>query len=252
MRIFVILLLGLYSGPCLAVSVVGSAFGIPITDADVSERRGIMPDLRGDEIAKAAIMDDYIKLEYARQLNIEPSEKDAAAVIKEHKNSRQMVLAVRAAMAWQAVIARSIIPAISVSDEEIRSEAAGLEKDKDPPVEITFIKLFGISEYARGKLAKPADCKEASGMARGIGAEPLEITALESELAPDIRARLAGLGNLAWSPAEDGSAFLICARKRAGKPGRTADEMKQGAIYKKAAFQADQLLKRLRRKAVIN
>ena len=56
---------------CDAVSVVANVVGNPITDADITDRTKIMPaSLNNRDKAREAIIDDYVKLEYARQFKM--------------------------------------------------------------------------------------------------------------------------------------------------------------------------------------
>jgi hypothetical protein len=62
---------------------------------------------------------------------------------------------------------------------------------------------------------------------------------------------LAGLADLTWSPLIDKKTVLICDKKKTDEWKNLDDVIRQNAIYKRALFQADQLLKQLRRKATI-
>ena len=84
-----------------------------------------------------------------------------------------------------------------------------------------------------------------------MGGYPQKITAMQYELAPEVRERIASLPLLTWSKNENNAMFLICSQKK-GKEYKNLDEIiKQNITYKKASFNADQQLKQLRRKAVI-
>jgi hypothetical protein len=237
----------------MAVRVVASVNGIPITDIDVTERAKIMPPaLNNRENAKNAIIDDYLKIEYAKQINIEPTDKEVADAISENKDNPQMRLAARAEISWQIMTMRTIVPSISVDDKEIARELADLELKSGLPFEISFIRLVGIPAESYKNLKKPESCRDAEDMARKLGGEPQKITAMEYDLSEEIRARIVGLELLEWSPLKDRQTILVCAKKKTGEWKNLDEVIKQNAVYKRAMFGADQLLKQLRRKAVLN
>jgi hypothetical protein len=236
-----------------AVRIVANVNGEPVTDADVTERTKIMPaSLNNREMAKEAIIEDYIKLDYAGQLKIEPTEKEVADSIKEHKDNPQMKLFARATLAWQMVIVRTIAPSVSVGENDIAEELNALERERGLPYEMTFVRLVGIPRNVYDRLKKPDSCADAEAMARNLGGDPQKITALEYELAPELREQFVGLADLVWSPLSDKKTVLICGRKKTDEWAKMDDYVRQNAIYKRALFRADQLLKQLRRKAVLN
>jgi hypothetical protein len=235
-----------------AVSVVAVVNGNPITDADITDRVKIMPaKLNNRDRAKEAIIDDYIKLEYARQFKIEPSEKDVAEAVKEHADNPQMRLSARAALAWQMMIMKTIVPMISVSDADIKNEMNDLERERGLPIEITFIRLTDVPEESYAALERPDDCGAAESMARKLGGDPQKITALEYELAPEVRGVLVGRPELEWSPLSGKNTYLICGKKKTDEWGRLDEIIRQNAVYKRALFQADQILKQQRRKTAV-
>jgi hypothetical protein len=236
-----------------AVRVVANVNGEPVTDADVTERTKIMPaSLNNREMAKEAIIEDYIKLEYAGQLKLEPTDKEVADSIREHKDNPQMKLFARATLSWQMVIARTIVPSVSVGENEIAEELKDLERERGLPYEMTFVRLVGMPRNVYDKLKKPDSCADAEAMARNLGGEPQKITALEYELASELREQLVGLADLTWSPLLDKKTVLICEKKKTAEWGKMDEIIRQNAVYKRALFRADQLLKQLRRKAVLN
>ena len=257
-RIFIYLLLflasfvlavGSYAG---SVSIVATVNGNPITDVDITYRTRIMPPaLNNRENAKNAIIEDFLKLEHARDMRIEPTEKEVEEITREHKNNPQAKLHASATLAWQMIIMRTIVPTIAVSEEDIRQEMVDLERDRGLPWNMTFIRLINIQKSSYEKLTKPESCRDAEAMARKLGGAPQKITALHYELAPEIRERFMGLGDLEWSALEDRQVFLICERTKTKEWGQLDDIIKQNAVYKRALFQADQLLKQLRRRATI-
>lgn len=241
-----------------AASVVVTVNGVPVTDVDITERVRIMPpDLNNRVQAKNAITDDILKLEYAKTMRIEPAEKDVNDAIKSrpeysgHADNPQMKMSVRAAIAWQIMVMRSIVPNITVGDDEITQAMNNVERERGLPQDMTFIRLLNIPNTEYAKLVSPKSCDGAEKMARDLGGEPQKIKALEYELAPDVREHFIGLPLLTWSPLKDGQTFLVCNKKKTKEWGKLDDIVKQNAIYDRAFFQADQVLKQLRRKATI-
>ena len=265
MKKFILLFVAyvLISLNAFASTVVATVGGKPITDTDITARTKLMArqgQTSTDNRRRALqnIIDDYVKLNYAAGFNVVPSDKD---VIREFDNmklgnldssERAMGLsATRANMAWQVVVGRTIIPTIDVSDQDIKNEKLSLEREHGLPIEMTIVRLIDIPEDVAKKLSKPTDCDNAIKIAEDFGGAPQKFTALEYELSSDIRARIAGLANLTWSPVKDNSVLLVCNRKKTAEYGKLDDIIKQNAIYKQAMFIADQQLKQLRRKAVV-
>jgi len=234
-----------------SVTVVAVVNGNPITDVDITERTKIMPaSLNNREVAKNAIIDDFIKIEYAKSMKIEPSDKEVAAEIKEHKDNPQTKLATRANLAWRSVI-RAMVPTISVTDSDTAAEMADLERERGLPLDMTFVRLIKIPKNIYAKLEKPTSCDDAENMAKKLGGAPQRVNALEYELAPEIREHFIGLADFTWSPLVDGQTFLICDKKKTDEWGQLDEIIRQNAVYKRALFQADQLLRQLRRRATI-
>ena len=246
-----------------AATVVGTVNGNPITDADITARTELMAkqgqtSATNRKQAFQNIIDDYVKLEHAAKFNVKPTDKDADKELKRMNfddlspTMRSMArLAVRADIAWQVIIARTIIPTIEVSKSDIATEKSEIAREHGLPVEITLIRLTDIPNDIAQKLVKPKNCEAAEKMVEDLGGYPQKITAMQYELAPEMRAKLAGLPLLTWSKVEDGSAVLICSEKK-GKEYKNLDTIiKQNAEFKKASVIADQQLKQLRRKAVI-
>jgi len=249
-------------------SVIATINGAPVTDADVTARTKLMA-MQGQSStdnrrrALANIIDDYVKLSYAESLKLMPSDSDVNNEIKAMKahgldtsnlsaTDMQMVkFAIKANIAWQIIIGRTIMPTISISDEEIKAEKMEMERERGLPIEITFIRLVGIPEDIAKKLTKPESCDGAESMARNLGGAPQKATVVEYELSADVRARLAGLSPMTWSKREDSTVFLICDKKKTKEYGNLDELIKQNAMYKRAMFVGDQQLKQLRRKAVV-
>ena len=159
--------------------------------------------------------------------------------------------AVRANIAWQIIIARTIVPTISISKEEIAAEIADLEREQGLPIEITLVRLVNVPDSAARNLATPKNCDDAVRIAENLGGVPQKLTAPQYELSKDIRTRIAGLPELKWSSRVDGSILLVCNKKKMKEYAQLDTMIEQNAIWKKAMFQGDQQLKQLRRKAVI-
>lgn len=249
--------------PSFAVSIVATIGEKPITDTDVTARTKLMlkqGDTSTDNRIKAFrnIVDDYVKLEYAKNFNASPSESDVKNEIKKMNlgdmSATEMAMAktaVAANIAWQMVIARTVVPTIDVSDEDIEQEKQDLERTRGLPLEMTLIRLVDIPSDLAIKLTNPKSCDDAINMAKKMGGAPQKFTALQFELSSDIRDRVVGLPKLTWSEPKDNSVLLVCDVKKTNDYGKLDDIIKQNAIYKKAMFTADQQLKQLRRKAVV-
>ena len=249
-------------------TVVATVNGVPITDADVTARTKLMT-AQGQNFtdnrkrALSNIIDDNVKLKYAENFKVVPSDDDVKKEIKtmsEHGlnmsalSATEMEMAkyaVRANIAWQIIIARTIVPTISVSKEEIATEIADLEREKGLPIEVTFIRLVNVPESSAKNLTAPKDCDDAMQIARSLGGAPQKLTAPQYELSEDIRIRIAGMPELKWSSRVDSSVLLICNKKKMKEYAKLDEIIEQNAIFKKAMFAGDQQLKQLRRKAVI-
>lgn len=246
-----------------AASVVGTVNGKAITDSDITARTELMA--RQGKTSKTNrkqafqnIIDDYIKLDYAANYNVKPTDKDADNELKQMKlgemneTMRSMArLAVRANIAWNVMMSRTIVPDIEINKSDIDEERNSLAREHGLPIEITMLRLIDIPDDIYNKLTKPKSCDSAEEMVENMGGYPQKITAMQYELAPEVRERIAGLPLLTWSKKENNTVFLICSEKK-GKEYKNLDEIvKQNAIYKKASAAAEQQLKQLRRKAVI-
>lgn len=244
-------------------SVVASVGGQAITDTDITARVQLMArqgntatDNR--RIALQNIIDDNIKLNYAKNFNAVPSDDDVKKELKRMNlgelsaSEREMAInAARAEIAWQIVVARTILPTISANEEDIAAERADLARQHGLPIEMTIIRLIDIPEAEAKKLTKPKSCDAAMEMASKLGGAPQKFTALQYELSADIRNRVATLPKLTWSPRVDDSVLLVCDTKKTKEYGDLDKIIKQNAMFKQAMFIADQQLKQLRRKAVI-
>ena len=259
------ILYSLYSFMAHGASTVATINGNPVTDIDITARTRLM-SLQGQSAtnnrvrALSNIIDDYVKVAHAENMRATPTDADVdreLAAFEAHvgaldASARTMArFALRAQISWQIVIGRTIIPTIKVSEEDIAAEKTEMERERGLPIEVTFIRLTDIPADAAAKLTTPRSCTEAEAIARNLGGAPLQITAVEYELAADVRARLVGLPLLTWSPRVDNSVILVCSKKKTTGYGNLDEIIKQNASYRRAMFMADQQLKQLRRKAVI-
>ena len=251
------------ASPGYAASVVATINGKPITDTDVTSRTTLMAkqgktSSDNRRVALNAIIDDAVKLAYAANFGVIPSDEDVDKELKKMKlgdltdAERDMAhSALKSEIAWQVLVARTIVPTIDVSDEEIKAEKNSLAAEHGLPIEMTIVRLIDIPDAEAKKLAKPKSCDDAIKMAENLGGAPQKLTAMQYELAQDIRERIVELPKLTWSTRQDGNVLLVCDTKKTKEYGDLDNIIKQNAIFKSAMFQADQQLKQLRRKAVI-
>lgn len=256
-------LLMLCAGTAHAASVVATVGGTPITDTDVTARVQLMArqgktSTDNRRVALQNIIDDNVKITYAKNFDAVPSDADVEKELKKMNlgelsaSERAMAKsALRAEIAWQVVVARTVLPTISVLDEDIAQERAELARAHGLPLEMTIVRLIDIPEAIAAKLTKPKSCDDAVAMAEKLGGAPQKFTALQYELSADIRERVAKLPKLTWSPRADNSVLLVCDSKKTKEYGDLDKIIKQNAMFKQAMTQADQHLKQLRRKAVI-
>lgn len=246
-----------------AASVIASVGGEPITDTDITARVKLMARQGNNPTdnrrqALQNIIDDKIKLNYAKNFNAVPSDDDVKKELKRMNLSdlsaseREMALnAARAEIAWQIVVARTVLPTISTNDEDIASERNSLAREHGLPIEMTIVRLIDIPDDVAKKLTKPKSCDAAMEMAEKLGGAPQKFTAMQYELSADIRERVVALPKLTWSSRQDNSVLLVCDTKKTKEYGDLDKIIKQNATFKQAMFVADQQLKQLRRKAVI-
>lgn len=262
-KIFLLFILCLAPYTLNAASVIATINGTPITDADIVARVKLM-NAQGhnytDNRKRALnnLIDDSVKLRYAENFKIAPTDIEVNKQLKQMNLSglsateREMAKsAIRADMAWQIIVARTIIPTISVSKDEIANETTEIERAKGLPLEVTFVRLLDIPESVVKSLTTPKDCEDAIRIAENLGGAPQKITAPQYELSEDIRARMSGLGLLKWSTRQDNSIILICNKKKMKDYAQLDEILERNAVWKKAMFQGDQQLKQLRRKAVV-
>ena len=209
-------------------------------------------------IALQNIIDDNVKLAYAKNFNAIPDDDTVEKELKKmnlgdlSETEKQMAKsAMRAEIAWQIIVARTILPTIEVTEADVAAERADIAREQGLPIEMTLIRLVDIPADVAAKLTKPKSCDEAMQMAQNLGGMPQKFTALQYELAEDIRERVATLPKLTWSPVIDRSVLLVCDTKKTSEYGKLDDMIEQNTLFKQAMFVADQQLKQLRRKAVV-
>lgn len=260
---FAIFMAAVMAMPANGASVVASVNGSPITDTDITARTKLMArqgktSTDNRRVALQNIIDDNIKLAYAANFNAVPEDDVVDAELKKMKlgdmsaSEREMARnAMRAEIAWQIIVARTVLPTVDVNAEDIKAEKNNLAREHGLPIEMTIVRLIDIPADVAAKLTKPKDCDGAIKMAEALGGAPQKFTALQYELSADIRERVATLPKLTWSSRKDGSVLLVCSTKKTSEYGDLDNIIKQNTQYKQAMFIADQQLKQLRRKAVI-
>ena len=251
--------------PAFGASVVATVNGTPITDTDITARTKLMArqgqsSTDNRRVALQSIIDDSVKLAYAQNFNAVPDDKTVDAELKKMNlgddlsaTEREMARnALRAEIAWQIIVARTIMPTVDTSAEDVANERANLAREHGLPIEMTIVRLTDVPSEIVAKLTKPKSCDDAVKMAESFGGAPQKFTALQYELATDLRERVANLPNMVWSKrADDGTVLLVCNTKKTDEYKNLDDVIKQNTMYKQAMFMADQQLKQLRRKAVV-
>ena len=249
--------------PVFGASVVATINGTPITDTDITVRTQLMArqgktSTDNRRVALQNIIDDNIKLGYAANFNALPDDKTIDEELKKMNlgdisaSEKEMARnALRADIAWQIIVARTVLPTVDVSDTDIANEKANLAREHGLPLEMTIIRLTDIPADIASKLSKPKSCDAAIKIAEDLGGVPQKFTAMQYELSADIRERVATLPILTWSTRQDNSILLVCNTKKTDEYKNLDDVIKQNTMYKQAMFLADQQLKQLRRKAVI-
>ena len=120
-----------FTGPALCATVVATVNGTPITDTDITVRTKLMArqgqvSTDNRRVALQNIIDDSVKLNYAANFGVKPTDEDAAAELKRMNltdlgaSEHAMALsAIKAGIAWQVIVARTIIPTIDVSRDDV-------------------------------------------------------------------------------------------------------------------------------------
>lgn len=246
-----------------AATVVATVNGVPITDTDITTRTKLMArqgKIATDNRRQALqnIIDDHVKLKYASNFGVSPTDQDAEKELKRLKMSglsnsekTMAISAIKSDIAWQVIVARTILPTINITDEQINAERVSLEQEHGLPLKLTIVRLTDIPTDLESKLSTPKNCNHAVEIAEKLGGVPQKFTAMEYELSADIRERVAILPILKWSKKIDDSVLLVCEKSKTQEYGNLDEIIKQNAIHKQAMFVAEQQLKQLRRKAVI-
>lgn len=249
--------------PAFGASVVASVNSTPITDTDITARTKLMArqgqtSTDNRRIALQNIIDDNVKITYAANFNALPDDKVVDQELKKMNlgdmsaSEREMARnAIKAEIAWQIVVARTILPTVDISDENVLSEKNDMARTHGLPVEMTIVRLTDIPDDVAKHLTKPKSCDDAIKIAENLGGVPQKFSALQYELSADIRERVVTLPLLTWSPIKDDSVLLVCSTKKTSEYKNLDEIIKQNAMYKQAMFLADQQLKQLRRRAVI-
>jgi hypothetical protein len=247
----------------LGASVVATVNGNPITDSDITARTELMAkqgnvSATNRRQAFQNIVDDYVKLNYANNFGVKPTDKDADVELKrmnltdmDDTMTAMARLAIRSDIAWGAVMSRTVVPTINVSQSDIQSERQDLIRERGLPIEETIVRLIDVPDDIAKKFTKPKNCDGAMKMAEDFGGAPQKFTAIQYELSTDIREQIANLPLLTWSRGANNTMILICSERKTDEYKNLDEIIKQNAIYRKASMVADQQLKQLRRKAVI-
>jgi len=247
----------------LGASVVATVNGNPITDSDITARTELMAkqgnvSATNRRQAFQNIVDDYVKLNYANNFGVKPTDKDADVELKrmnltdmDDTMTAMARLAIRSDIAWGAVMSRTVVPTINVSQSDIQSERQDLIRERGLPIEETIVRLIDVPDDIAKKFTKPKNCDGAMKMAEDFGGAPQKFTAIQYELSTDIREQIANLPLLTWSRGANNTMILICSERKTDEYKNLDEIIKQNAIYRKASAVADQQLKQLRRKAVI-
>ena len=254
--------------PAAAVSVVATVNGAPITSADITARVRLMAaqgHTGTDNRVRALsnIIDDHLRLSHAQSMHIMPTDEDINREIADLRRrgmdtsglgavgNEMMRSAARANIAWQMVLGRTVLPTITITDEDIENEMSELSRTRGLPINTTVIRLVEIPRSVADRLTTPTSCDDAMRMARNLGGSPLRLTVPEYELAPDVREKIWNLETLEWSPWANRSVLLVCERVRMATWGDLDDIIRQNTTWRRAMFIGDQNLRQLRRRAVI-
>ena len=253
----------LFTAPVFGATVVATVNGTPITDTDITMRTKLMAkqgktSTDNRRVALQSIIDDNVKLSYASNFNAIPDDKTIDEELKKMNlgdlsaSEREMARnALRAEISWQIIVARTVLPTVDATREDIAAEKTNLAREHGLPIEMTIIRLTDIPSEIAEKLTSPKTCDGAMKMAEAFGGVPQKFTAMQYELSPDIRERIATLPELTWSKRQDGTVLLVCSSRKTDEYKNLDEIIKQNTMYKQAMFMADQQLKQLRRRAVI-
>ena len=263
MKKYIIAMLCLFCMPVYATTVVATINGKTVTDDDITARVKLMArqgntSTDNRRVALRNMIDDVVKLKYAANFGVSPSDKDVDSELKHmglsglSENEKNVAKdAIKANIAWQIIVARTILPMVNITNSDIDAEKAEVSRAHGLPMEVTLVRLVDVPDDIYKQLSKPKSCDNAVEMAENLGGSPQKFTALHYELSPDIRNVIDKLPTLTWSKPVDSSVFLVCSTKKTKEYGQLDKMLKQNAEYKQAMSMADQQLKQLRRKAVV-
>ena len=156
MKKILILLSMVIAMPAHAASVVATINGKPITDTDVTSRTTLMAkqgktSSDNRRVALNAIIDDAVKLAHASNFGITPSDEEVDKELNKMKlgnltaSEKDMARsALKSEIAWQILVARTIVPNIEVTKEEIETEKISLATEHGLPIEMTIVRLVNI------------------------------------------------------------------------------------------------------------
>ena len=151
--------------PANATTVVATVNGKVITDADITARTKLMSyqgkiSTDNRRVALQNIIDDVVKLNYASNFGVNIPDKDVDAEIKRMNlpelstNEKNIARdAVRAGIAWQIVVAKTVLPMVDVTDADIAAERAELARDRGLPLNVTLVRLVDVPESVRANLS---------------------------------------------------------------------------------------------------
>ena len=263
MKKYIVALFALFCLPAYATTVVATVNGRTITDDDITARVKLMSyqgkvSTDNRRVALQNMIDDVVKMNYASNFGINPTDKDIDNELKHMglpaltENEKNIARdAVRANVAWQIVVARTVLPMVDINDTDIANEKAELARERGLPIEMTMVRLIDIPQSIYEKLTTPKNCDDAIKMAENFGGAPQKFTAMQYELSAEVRDVIADLPILTWSKPVNSSVFLVCNTKNTKEYGKLDKIIKQNAEYKQAMTMAEQQLKQLRRRAVV-
>ena len=153
-KIFTAAMLFCFTLPAYSASIVASVNGTPITDADITARTTLMAkqgntSTNNRQIALQNIIDDNVKLAYAKNFNAVPDDETVEKELKKmnlgelSETEKDMAKsAMRAEIAWQIIVARTILPTVEITDADIAAERTEIAKEQGLPIEMTIIRLM--------------------------------------------------------------------------------------------------------------
>ena len=259
----IFLLLSFHITDVFSTKIIATVGDKSITDLDITDRVKLMNkqgvvSVNNRIKAFENIVDDYIKLDYANNLKIKVNEREIYKELNRlnlgllTKSEKQMaILAIGANIAWQQIIFRTILPTISISNEDFKEQQLEFEKKHGLPIDIYFIVVNNASEESYKLFGISNNCSEVISKLENLNLDFQEINAKQYELSNDIRNILSDINILTWSKPIDGKVYIVCNKKKLKEFNKLENVIKQNALYKKAMFISENQLKQLKRKAVI-